>query len=708
MEIQTKPIFRSATPRVKCIVGHPNYPDVFVCLYTGEIQIFDPRTLKVKKSQSICNVPIRAAVIVPSKDWILIGNDEGKILIVDLGNLSVIDTINAHDDFIRKIIVDEVNQRIVTVSDDNRTKLWSFSNGITLINKYKDSKHFVMDVAFFPNDPSHFLTASLDKKIRMYSILNTKLVKVFKGHMSGVNSLTFINQENFVSGSDDCSLLVWDVRKTVPITTLKGHTKNVNSVKALKNGFASCSEDNSVRIWSRDLKLVEVLNLQGRVWDLYMKDNKIFVGSDEELCVFEEISSLIVATLSENKIFYNTGNVLNSVKYDEIGAFKELGSLGEDFETFKISQNGKLIGVMGNGKITVYSPLGMRKKYSDSGKDIFFISSDSFIYLKDEELIIFSKNDVEKKYKLDGVTRILYCDSRYVIVNIEGDDQKCCIFTYHDPSTPIFNYSDSLTLISEIDSVFEKAIMINDNLILINDKINIFNSDFKRIEVLDHNIESFCVDGEVMYFSTLNRSFYLIVNDDKAYVFSMKFHSHLIGVRDNLIIYYSSGIKTDSIDIDFINFKVNFFKGIEEKPDERFKEKAILFFELLGLHEKALSLASDENQKFEILIKLGKLEDALEIANSPIKFEKLGFKFLINGNLSKAADCFYKSNNLNNLFLIDVFGDKKYLDFVAKVSKDSGRLNLALLASYKAQDFETCKLLLKNTPYEEAFTKFYR
>lgn len=307
------------------------------------------------------------------KDWIIVGNDEGNMIILDLGNLSVIDSINAHDDFIRKIIVDEINQRIISVSDDNRTRLWSYSNGITLINKYKDSKHFLMDVAFSPNDPTHFLTASLDKKIRMYSILNTKLTKVFKGHLSGVNSITFINQDIFVSGSDDCSLLVWDIRKSAPITALKGHTKTVNSVQALKNEFASCSEDNTARIWSKDLKLIEVLNLQGRVWDLYMKDNKIFVGSDEELCIFEEVSSIFIATICENKIFYNAGNALNTVKYDEIGAFKELGLLGDNFESFKVSPGGKFIAFLGNNQISLHSPLGMRKRYSDSGKICFLL-----------------------------------------------------------------------------------------------------------------------------------------------------------------------------------------------------------------------------------------------------------------------------------------------------------------------------------------------
>lgn len=697
MEIQTKPIFRSPTPRVKCIASHPSYSDVVVCLYTGEIQIFDPKSLTVKKTANVSNVPIRTAAIVPSKDWILVGNDDGNILVIDLGNLSVIETVKAHDDFIRKIAVDESNQRILTASDDNRTKLWSFSSGFTLINKYKDSKHFVMDVAFFPNDSNHFLTVSLDKRIRMYSVSTNKMIKSYKGHGSGINSVVFINPETFVTGSDDCSVMVWDIRRALPIVILKGHSKNVNSVQILKNGFSSCSEDGTVRIWSKEFKAVEILNLQGRVWDLYMKGNKIIVGSDEELCVFEENSSLVVATLCENRIFYNVGSVLNSTKYDEIGAFKELGALESDFESFKVSPNGKFVGILGNGSITVNSALGMRKRYSDRGKDLFFIDNDRFVYLKDSELVFVNKAEIENTITVEGLIRIIYCDSKHIIVSTTRDSEKCCIYTN----------DNSFNLLNEIPNSFDKATVIGDNYVFFNDKIHIYNDKFKKIKSFDLHIESYYAADGVLYFSTSNKSFYLLINEENAFIFPIKFHGSIIGVKENFLFYFSAGIKSDVIDINFIRFQRDYFEGIETEVQDDFRDKAISFFELIGFHEKALSLATDENQKFEILIKLGRLEEASKSANSPIKYEKLGKKFLSLGQINKAADCFAKTTDLNSLFLIDLFGDKKYLDFVAKTAKNSGKNNLALLASYKNNDFEACSALLKNTPFGNAFSKFY-
>ncbi|KAL4719728.1 hypothetical protein ACJJTC_004660 [Scirpophaga incertulas] len=124
----------------------------------------------------------------------------------------------AHDDFIRKIAVDEDNYRIVTVSDDNKTKLWDYRNGIVMVNRYKDSKHFVMDASFYPIDHNQFLTASLDGKVRLYSVANTKCIRSVKGHGAGINTLEFPGNSIFITGSDDNTAMVWDVKRSMPIS----------------------------------------------------------------------------------------------------------------------------------------------------------------------------------------------------------------------------------------------------------------------------------------------------------------------------------------------------------------------------------------------------------------------------------------------------------------------------------------------------------
>ncbi|ELA40938.1 uncharacterized protein VICG_02027 [Vittaforma corneae ATCC 50505] len=396
------------------------------------------------------------------------------------------------------------------------------ADGIVMINKYKDSKHFVMDACLYPSDSSHFFTASLDGKIRMYSVASNKLLKVFKGHEKGVNSVCFINPETFVTGSDDCTVMVWDVRRPLPVAVLRGHTKNVNTVKPLKSGFASCSEDSTVRFWNNEFKTVDILNMQGRVWDLYVKEGKIFVGSDEELSVFQELSSSPTAALRENKIFYNIGSEVFSVKVDELGAYKELGTLDGPFEYFVSSPNGKLIAVVGNLEINVYSVLGMRKKYSDSGRDLCFIDTDRFVYLKDSDVVFVSRNEVETKMHLD-INRLLYSNTKKMIANAK--------------KTALYSIDSRITLVHEFDITVQKAIIVNEHFILFGDQIHIFNAKLEEVGVLEHRVENFIDHDGILIFSTVNMTFYLILDGDKVHLSHLKHYGQIIGIKDKTIFY---------------------------------------------------------------------------------------------------------------------------------------------------------------------------
>lgn len=694
MEIQTKPVLKVRTPRVKCIISHPSYSNVIVCMFTGEITVFDSTTLQLKKSIQVSSVPIRTGAIVPSRDWILLGNDEGKLIVLDIGNFTILEIHQAHDDFIRRIAVDEANCRFVTVSDDNRTKLWSFKDEIVQVNKYKDSKHFVMDACFCPSNHNQFFTVSLDGKIRLYSASSTKCLKTYKGHSKGVNSIAFINSDTFVTGSDDATVMVWDVKRLQPITVLRGHTNNVNRVQATKNGFASCSEDTSVRFWNYDLKTTEVINMQGRVWDLCVKDGKIFVGSDEELAVFQEVRSSSHAFMCGHKIFYSVKNVLNSVKTDEIGAFKEIGDLDDDYETFTVNENGRLVAVVNKSGFTVYSTVGMRKKYSDAGKSPCFFGPDGFMYLKDRELAIVRKNELEHSFPVEDASRVLLAGRGHAFIN----SSRTCLYSIDD---------SGCELAHEFDIRAHKAAFIGECFILMDEKIHIYSSNFDEFETFDHGVESFCIFEDIFYFSTQNKSFYLMIVGNKAYINSMRFHISLIGVRGDILFYFNNGIQQDKIDLEFIRFQKNFFLGLDPVPGEHIRDKAISFLEALGHYEKALAMCTDENQKFEILIKLGNLEDALKNANSPVKFEKLGKTFFNEGNMAKASECFYRSGDIGSLLLANVFGDRKYLGYVAKTAKENGQNNISFLAAYKNNDFESCKVLLRDTPFCKAFCKFY-
>lgn len=695
MEIQTKPLLKIRTPKIKCIISHKSYPDVIVCMFTGEINIFDPVSLQLKRTIGLLGCPIRTGVVIPSKDIVLLGTDEGTILVLDLGNFNIIETIKAHDDFIRKIAVDEVHQRLLTVSDDNRTKLWSYKDGVVLIHRYKDSKHFVMDACFCPGDLSQFITVSLDTKIRLYSVLNTKCIKTFKGHTNGINTVDFVNNSTFVTGADDLSMMVWDLKSTLPLATLREHSGNITKIRGIQGGFISCSEDCSVKFWNSDFKCYNTMMMGGRVWDAYNKDGRIFVGSDDELGVFQVAKSTSKSFLCDNKVFYNCKGVFYSTKINDFGAFNELANFDENFTDFQVSKNGKLVAVFCDGKFVVYSILGMRKKFSGSTSSFLFFDSDSFASVQDYEISVVKKFEVCNRITIPGIEALLTfgetTTSASFLAVVAGHVCHC------SDGKVVHNFGVSAS----------RAVIIHGYYVLISSKVSIFDSDYVCVQTYDLYIESYVVSDSVLYFSTASKSHYLILSKDAFYLGALKHLPGLFGASGDTLLYSDNEPKKETIDLDLIVYQRVFLNDRHAACPDSVKDKAILFLQSMNFHEEALLLCENENQKFEILLSLGRLEEAFRSANSRIKYRKLGEKFYKEQNLAEAAECFYRANDLENLFYTDVKSSKKYLDYVTEASKKAGKFNLAFLSAYKSKNYEECRNLLKDTPFITAFNEFY-
>jgi len=191
-------------------------------------------------------------------------------------------------------------------------------------------------------------------------------------------------------------------------------------------------------------------------------------------------------------------------------------------------------------------------------------------------------------------------------------------------------------------------------------------------------------------------------------VYSHSFIANIFAITDDKIFYSEKSkknIKVCSFDQRFIKFQIDTLNSLKVEVPESLRTKAIAFYESLQMHSEALEICSNDNQRFEILIKLGKLDEAFKIASSPAKYNKLGHAYLRTCRFEQAAECFFNGNDIKSLFLADVFGKKMYLDFVAERAKNSGEMNLALLAYFKNNSFEECSSLLENTVFYNLFRK---
>eukprot|EP00741_Cyanophora_paradoxa_P002502 tig00000076_g2426.t1 len=95
-----------------------------------------------------------------------------------------------------------------------------------------------------------------DDTVRMWSIIDGSLLRVFKGHTASVCSISFSPGGNMLaSGSSDRTARLWSVADGEPLRVFGGHKSDVLSVAFSPKGKALASCDmRTVRLWSTHLE----------------------------------------------------------------------------------------------------------------------------------------------------------------------------------------------------------------------------------------------------------------------------------------------------------------------------------------------------------------------------------------------------------------------------------------------------------------------
>lgn len=708
------------SPKVKSIEVHPNRPICIVGLFTGCIQIWDVDKMALLNSIHVSNEPIRTCAILVKMDWVLVGSDDGHVSVYELSKYRKIKSFDAHGDFIRKIESHPQKPVFITASDDTTLKMWTYENDIAQSMVYNGHDYIVMDVCFYPNDSNKFISCSLDSTIKVWSVEQSHCIKTFKGHTSGINSICFLRDTQYlVSGADDLTLKVWDFQSTQCIATLNGHTNNVNKVYPLKSFplFASCSEDGTIRLWnSKTFKQEDFVALQGgRVWDVKEKDNKMLVGCDEELVFINMHQASSLVGMSNGKIFYSVSDSVFGVKSDNLGAVKELSSLGFYPIELKVSPGGKKIALGNENEFKVFSSLAFRNKVSGDGRDFHFITDDEFVVRDNDTINFYKKSEMVKAVTIPRISKLFYLNSEMIGCNgVEGTRL----------------YSISGEFIFHIDLTSDHLFTVGGFLVACGSKICIYRINKEIInafveqgieipaEGIDDGLEllstehytvsSYVIGDNVFYFTAGSKAYYTILCDS-PYVYHFSTISGILaGVLDGLVFYlHDKAIGCKKVDMEFLEFQRSTLLKKECGVSDSIRNKAVVFFQSLGMHEKALELCLEDNQKFEILLKLGKYEEAFERANSIIKYDKIGRCFLSEDELSKASECFLKSRNWMNLLLSDVLSEKRYLKTVGMECVKEGRMNCGFIAYLKCGEYDECAKLLENTPFHSLFVKNY-
>ena len=103
--------------------------------------------------------------------------------------------------------------------------------------KTKETKCHNSIISRVLNLNNHFLTASIDKTIKLWHKSSFTCSKTFQEHQDQVSDILMLTNELFASASHDKTIRIWNINQEKSLQTLSGHSDKINCLKLLPKGL---------------------------------------------------------------------------------------------------------------------------------------------------------------------------------------------------------------------------------------------------------------------------------------------------------------------------------------------------------------------------------------------------------------------------------------------------------------------------------------
>eukprot|EP01114_Cavostelium_apophysatum_P002894 TRINITY_DN1259_c0_g1_i4.p1 TRINITY_DN1259_c0_g1~~TRINITY_DN1259_c0_g1_i4.p1 ORF type:complete len:752 (-),score=191.69 TRINITY_DN1259_c0_g1_i4:1154-3091(-) len=611
-----------------------------------------------------------------------------------------IKTFEAHTDYIRCLVVHPTQPYVLSSSDDMLIKLWDWDKNWQNTQVFEGHSHYVMMVTINPKDTNTFASASLDRTIKVWGFSSNTPHFTLEGHDKGVNCIEYFTggeKPYLISGADDKLVKIWDYQNKTCVQTLEGHTHNVATVCFHPELpiIVSGSEDGTVRIWhANTYRLEKTLNYgMERVWAVaYMKGtNLLALGYDEGTVMLKMGRDEPAASMDQNgKIIWARHNEIQTVNVKtasegEIAdgerlslATKDLGNCEVFPQTLRHGPSGRFVVVCGDGEYIIYTALAWRNKSFGSGLEFVWagdtgeygvrestskvkifknfkevksfrpsfsaegifggallgVRSRDFVVFHDwEEARVVRRIDVVPKniyWSENGELVCIACETTFYILKYSKDVANGFFASGADPGEE--GIEDAFEMIQEVPERVRTAVWVGDCFIYTNAN--------RRL--------NYCVGGEVVTISHLDRSMYLlgyIPRDNRLYLIDKSLNIVSYSLHLTIINYQTAVLRGDFAEAS---------KILPSIPMEQ-RNRIAQFLDSQGLKEQALEVSVDPDHRFELAVQLGQLDiahDIAKVAASEQKWKQLGDLALSNAKMELAEQCMLSADDINGLLLL--------------------------------------------------------
>ncbi|KAL3136098.1 hypothetical protein ABBQ32_007120 [Trebouxia sp. C0010 RCD-2024] len=760
LQLDIKRLFFQRSDRVKGVDLHPTEPWLLANLYNGHLYIWNTNDQSLVKSFEVTELPVRTAKFVARKQWIVCGSDDMFVRVYNYNTMDKVKSFEAHTDYIRSIAVHPTQPYLLTCSDDMLIKLWDWDKGWTCTQVFEGHSHYVMQVVFNPKDTNTFASASLDRTVKVWTLSQPTPAFTLDGHDKGVNSVDYFSggdRPYLVSGADDKLAKVWDYQTKACVQTLEGHSHNVSAVcfhpelPVILTG----SEDGTVRVWhSTTYRLENNLNYGlERVWALaYLKgSNNVALGYDEGTALIKIGREEPVASMdSSGKIIWAHHNEIQTVNVKSLGAdtedsdgerlplaVKDLGSCDLYPQSLQHNPNGRFVTVCGDGEYIIYTALAWRNKSFGSALEfVWGNESNDFAIRENSSSVKLFKNFKEvSSIKTSYAAEAL---SGGTLLGVRGSDFVCFydwasgkLIRRIDVPVRDIRWSDSGELVAIVSESSFYILRLDNQAVDaflasgeeaeddgLEDAFELLNEVSERVrtglwvgDCFIYNNSAwrlnYCVGGEVTTMYHLDRPMYLLgylASHSKVYLIDKEFGVVSYTLLLSLIEYKTLVLREDMEAAQQL---------LPTIPEDQMNSVA-RFLDARGRSADALEVATDPDYRFELAVQLGKLDTALEIAetaDSEGKWRQLSELAMSSGKLQVAERCMWRAKDLSGLLLLySAKGSASGMKKLVELSKEQGKQNVAFLGLFLLGQLDECVDLLISsgrTPEAAFFARTY-
>lgn len=728
-------LFSTTSDRVKAVEFHPTEPMLAAALYNGTVVIFHTHDMSLLRTIRVdAQKPVRCVRWMPSRHCLITGGDTLAIQCFGYNTGVVASLPNAHTDFIRQIAVHPTQSQFLSCSDDFKVNLYTVEeNGqIKPQRVFNGHEHFVMDVKFNPKDPSTFATASLDCTIKFWGLTSTSPRFTLKGHQGGVNCIEFFpgsDKPYLASGSDDFKIKLWDYQTKSCVATLSMHTANVTALKfhPVFPLLLSVAEDDMLVVWnSMTLANEATFNYQKkRGWCIdATSGNLVALGYDEGLVVLKigKGSNVVVTMDSNGRTFWAKNNEIQStnlVQASDCGEGQPVDMTVKDVSTSEMyvsslqyNSSGRYVAVCGDNEYAIFSALAWRSKSFGEGKELAWGTGDTFAVRTGSDTVAIVNNFTNKSW----LQTSFECERIFggTLLSVVGDD-SVTFYTWDD-HTVVRQIDVRATGVWWSQSNTMVAIATDDTLFILS-----FNEDYANSGSYDPELgseEAFSLisesEAQVKKGVWYNDVFFF--NDDKTVSFWAGGRTEIVARIDKnltLVGYVQRLEKVFFCDSDYnfysflvpmsvLEFVISATADDEINPEtvpEDWRSRMCTMLEELGKLPEALELADNDDKRFELALKMGRLDVAVSIAKkngNQQQWSQLSALAVRTGKMDILEEALQKAGDEAGVLLVkSCRGNRKEMEEYAAAGHESK--NVSFAAYFATGNYDKCIDLLLET-----------